>query len=646
METTNIDKLAARGLPFVFGRSGKTEQPTEIIDEGLGIYKWGKKNLYPQWLNGLFYQSAVHSGIIRSKVFYTTSGGLSYEGTDQELWTRMFENGTNEANLDELATQMSLDLEIFEGIALRGRWSADRSFCSRLDLIPFETARQMVENDNLAVCPDWSDTNKQFIVYKPLDVNDRKDFQFYIMYKPKDRQSITDGQKKVTMGIYPIAPYSGGVKSIQTDIEIVNYQHSEIINNFAMGTILNLNNGKPKLDEDRIKLERRIRDASGTDAAGGTIVLYNNGKDNAATVTRLNGNDLNDRYNSLGKDVRGNIVLSHSVTSLELFALGKEGSFNATNMEVGYNIMKANYFQVQQRIIESMLMDIAVKCNGMTGEIAFNDVELQTTQLEVGTADNQISEALGKMSPLVANSVLKELTINEIRAIGSAPAIEGGDRTRADAIAEAAAPPITEFSKENDSKIFEGLKKIGIDKSGKNILYSLSADLDDLQGGELAFMEAYKQETFVIEDQNLINILSLIAKEEDFDAIAEAVNENPSDLAKIYETLEDGGYLDDGKITEKGILEVALNDAEKLSILYSYEVRPDAPNLLPGGESREFCANLIQLDRLYTREEIDSLSNDMGLDVWRYKGGWYHDPNRDVNVPFCRHEWQQNIVFV
>ena len=35
---------------------------------------------------------------------------------------------------------------------------------------------------------------------------------------------------------------------------------------------------------------------------------------------------------------------------------------------------------------------------------------------------------------------------------------------------------------------------------------------------------------------------------------------------------------------------------------------------------------------------------DFNTDVWTYKGGWYHDPARDVNVPQCRHYWSQVIV--
>ena len=84
-------------------------------------------------------------------------------------------------------------------------------------------------------------------------------------------------------------------------------------------------------------------------------------------------------------------------------------------------------------------------------------------------------------------------------------------------------------------------------------------------------------------------------------------------------------------------------------IKYRYALRPDAPALLT--ESREFCQQMMNLNRLYTRQEIEGMKNDMdnfdiinNSDVWKYRGGWYRDPNKEVAVPFCRHTWKQVLV--
>ena len=80
----------------------------------LGIVEWGKDNMYPYFLNYLAKNNSIHGGIINAKVFYTTSGGLKYEGTDTLAWEAFYKNSkTNhkDKNADEVTADASLNLE-------------------------------------------------------------------------------------------------------------------------------------------------------------------------------------------------------------------------------------------------------------------------------------------------------------------------------------------------------------------------------------------------------------------------------------------------------------------------------------------------------------------------------------------------------
>jgi DNA-binding MarR family transcriptional regulator len=139
--------------------------------------------------------------------------------------------------------------------------------------------------------------------------------------------------------------------------------------------------------------------------------------------------------------------------------------------------------------------------------------------------------------------------------------------------------------------------------------------------------------------------------------VIEVVNENPKaslkeisevtkiaeeDIDKILQVLDQKGKI---KYTSKA---VKILDADILKqtlvVRYKYDLRADAPKLVAGGESRDFCKKLISLGRVYSREDIDKMSTVLGYDVWKRRGGWYHNPNTDVNEPACRHEWKQIIV--
>ena len=92
-------------------------------------------------------------------------------------------------------------------------------------------------------------------------------------------------------------------------------------------------------------------------------------------------------------------------------------------------------------------------------------------------------------------------------------------------------------------------------------------------------------------------------------------------------------------------------EVPETEIKYKYTLRPDAPQLAEGGKSRDFCKKMMSKQKLYSKDEIELLRNDMkssGIsdvrDVWFARGGWYRRPNTDTSIPYCRHIWKQVIV--
>jgi hypothetical protein len=99
-----------------------------------------------------------------------------------------------------------------------------------------------------------------------------------------------------------------------------------------------------------------------------------------------------------------------------------------------------------------------------------------------------------------------------------------------------------------------------------------------------------------------------------------------------------------GEVTSLGenVLENIEAPISQYEVRYSYQVRLDVPPVQT--ESREFCTRLMNLNRLYTREEIESISQRVDRDVWRYRGGWYTNPDTGRSTPWCRHQWNQQLV--
>ena len=122
-------------------------------------------------------------------------------------------------------------------------------------------------------------------------------------------------------------------------------------------------------------------------------------------------------------------------------------------------------------------------------------------------------------------------------------------------------------------------------------------------------------------------------------------------MVKILRILQDAGKIEWTnraiKITDIGRGDIGdSGGTPKIELRYKYDLRLDAPPLVPGGESREFCKEMMKMNRLYTRAEIDQLTQILGYDVWKRRGGWYTVPDSSpaIHIPSCRHYWKQVYV--
>ena len=584
--------------------------PIENDNEKDNIINWGMDNYYPYFINFLYQNSAIHSGIINSKVHYTTSGGLNYEGLDKEQFDAFFKNGNSDYNLDEIAEQMSKDLELSNMFCLKGVWSLDKSKCEKLEVIDFEKVRYRLDDDMIAVCNDWSDIDDNTLkLITPFNPSDRTEREFYLIYQEKSKQSIYNysnfnkTKKKVNKTIYPQPPYSGGITSILTDVKINKYQLNEISNGFSTGTIINMNNGIPTDDKEKKAIEKEIQEnATGEENAGGTIILYNNGKDNEATVLSLNGNDLKDRYLALSQDNRDNIILSHSVTTPILFGIKTEGSLgNATELEIGYKIMKANYFKYKQRSILSALNHIASRGYGLQGEITFNEVNLDFIP-----------------EPTIENT----------------PVFKEEDKVK------------KKYSE--DINVANLFSETGRERPTTCLLSkSLPAEFD-AEEERIKMLEEFKKQSFAnlsaIENQ----VLGMLEKGNDYNSIRKALGVNAFKLSRIYKRFKTLGFITkDSVITTNGLTEIARQNVTKIEIFYSYDKNPDVDGNVIIPTSRDFCKALVGFsqNKVWSREDIDSISSRIGYNAFAYRGGWFYNDKIERATPYCRHIWKQEIFF-
>jgi hypothetical protein len=44
--------------------------------------------------------------------------------------------------------------------------------------------------------------------------------------------------------------------------------------------------------------------------------------------------------------------------------------------------------------------------------------------------------------------------------------------------------------------------------------------------------------------------------------------------------------------------------------------------------------------KVWTRQAIENITNELGQDAWVYRGGYYTNPDTGETDPFCRHVYR------
>ena len=570
-------------------------KPEEEKDRSLGFTKWGKKNDYPFFLVDLYNGSAYHQGILKNKTFYIAGGGVQIvSGMVQPF----IDNKWSDFDMNEIAERLAFDQELFGGMAVKGTWNKEQTKVVMWEHIPIDMIRASVDERTYFISDDWLALNqspeKTNLRILPAYDKDNRTGSFILYYKEPHLR----GRKE--LGVYPKPSYYGGITAIQTDVDISKFHMYELQNGFKSGTLINFPSGYPETTEELNRLKDNVKGRSqSVEDAGEIILTFSNGQDEAPTVMSLNGNNLDQRYLATEKSVQQNILVAHAITSPQLFGVRLEGSFNSAESGDLFNIFKATYVNTKQRRIEWML-NLMLELGGYIGQVKLRDVDPLPKDVP--------TPAITTPTPIVQSCHNNNFSNDEIKVF-------------------------EQFGESNDKFIVLHSEPIAWDTPSEQV-FSRSKQLFDKVGEISATLTGADKD-----------VLKLLSDGESSEAIAKALNTSVEDVAKRIATLRELEILTKGgevNTLGKSVIENLDIPISRFEVRYTYRTRPNVPD--PITQSRAFCVKLIELNRSYSRQDIDNISVRVDRDVWRYRGGWYTNPDTGATTPFCRHEWIQQLV--
>ena len=602
------------------------EVPKFLEKKSQNIVYFGVDNLYPFELIDLYNDSSTHNAIINGKVGYSVGNGLHSEDLDVKKWL-------SSANIDEdwtsLLKRISLDYELFNGYAIEVIRTAVGNQYHHID---FANVRLGLDG-GIQYSDEW--------ITEKGTRNSRPDIQYLERYNPKDTEQkrgvIYHVDYRPNLKYYPLPVYVGSLAEIKTDVQIGDYWLNEVESGFVGGTLITHNNGVPSTDAEAKEFEKSFQEKFGKATGTKIVHLFSPSKDNSSEITNLNGNDLHNRYLEMSNRVKESIFIGHRVTNPILFGVKEAGQLGARNeLDLAYEIFTNTYIAERQN---TLLRTIK--------KLAFFDIQNVNIEIIPLKPIDSID--------LTSDIILANLTRKEVRElINEQTGLELAEEVVPEVVPTAMC---SHFSEDED--ILHLFKGIGVNAS----------DYEEIESLDIYFDSDGTPIEFATSIQGIIkNILKAISTNRLISAsgIAEMLKLSFQQLIDSISILSKSNLLeikgDTLDLTPLGERIAEAVDVPEIEVKYKYTLRPDMPQtkevvdkdgnvqVLPI-ESRKFCADLIELNSLYTKEEIQNMMNGVKEDgftnvanVWLARGGWYRIPDTEVSVPYCRHIWKQVLV--
>lgn len=607
--------------------------------------KYGEDNAYPQYLCDLFNKSAKHNAILTAKQKYTFGRGLkitdNQEGESTVKAQKMLINPNRFETLDDIFGKVALDKRLYGGYAIQVVWSKASERIAEMYHMDFAKIRSNVDNTEFYYSENWADYRPKYATYKCFNPDKKEGVQ--ILYFREYRPNLST---------YPLPDYIGAIPYIESDVEVANFHRANLQNNFFFGGILNFNNGTPEPEEQQELVRRINRRHGSTDNAGRWIINFSDGQDKAPNVIPIQPADLDKQFDILNKTIQQEIFVAHRVTSPMFMGIRVEGQLGGRNEIIdSFRLFQQNEIKPDQVHFEKVFNYLA-SFNGVADAYRVEELEpfnpefSETTLLEIATKDEmremaglpvvELSESVKKLESLPINiqdKIVNTLSTEELRGFVGLPVqlkMEFSDNW------EDEIKVFAEFGDSVDNyELFESRFVDVFEDLEEDVRkHTFEEHLEDLEQTLYEFvvpntpeenkvLEAIKKDPFISKKDLGFN-----------------VGLSPEKLDEVLKSLKDKSILTqtDGTwnilqiVPSKTQIKRIADEVEKFAVKYRYTGPKDSRN-------REFCAALLDLDRLYTRKEIDTISKRVGRDVWKRRGGWKTIKGTDIHIPFCRHQW-------
>lgn len=568
--------------------------------KGQEWYQYGDKNDFPSEILKLYNESPLHNAIVTQKAQFIAGKDTSVQlqGTvaQQAGAMKALQNANPYESWHDLKLKCAIDLENFGGYAIQAVWNAPGTRVAAYYHLPFQNCRVNKNLSKVFYCEDWAKWRQ----------NEVQEFAAFDPNSPGGSQVFYFKQYRAGEGVYPLPDWYPARTYVEIDTLISDFHYNNIKNGFTIGKIIQIFKGEPT-EDIKEEFDRKFkRNTTGTENAGGVIISHNNPGEQEFRVHDISPTDLDKQYIQLADTVRDNIFYAHRVTSPMLFGVRVEGALGGRNELIeAYQVFDRAYSEPKRAQMDRVFTTLF--------QYTGNEGRIVTVQAEP-----------------IGNDVAQDFTA------GIATLEEAREARGYKAIATATTQDTAQFSEDNpfgwdDEKDIKVFSQYGTPESEYEELPELFAELTAPEMRVMAVIRDNPKAT--LED------------------IAKGARLQQKEAADVLKGMQKRGEIEwtnsTVKVTDKGLQ--SINDSGGLKteifVLYKYGKAPGIGGPLLLDTSRNFCKFMVEQGKVYTREEIDTMSQVLGYDVWKRRGGWrtVKGSSPPLHVPQCRHIWESKL---
>lgn len=318
---------------------------------------WGDANQYPNYLFSLYSSVATLQTIINGTADYVMGSDIT---TNAEILSKAV-NKTGDTFRDVIS-KIIMDYLIFGGFALQIIRNPYKQIIE-IYYIDILKLRSDEKNEVFYYSDDWYSKSYgriKTLIYPKFNIND------------DNPTSIFYYKGNITRNTYPVCRWGSAVVAAEIEKGIDTYHLNELNNNFMTSSIINFNNGVPD-EHQQEEIERKLMEKfSGKENAGRILISYNDSKDNAAEIVRLNTDDFADRYNNLAKRCREQLFIAFRAVPVLFGLMTENNGFSREEFLQAFELYNKTTIQPIQRI----MIEVFDEITGVNNSFSFLPFEI------------------------------------------------------------------------------------------------------------------------------------------------------------------------------------------------------------------------------------------------------------------------------